>query len=1198
MLARKVLDLAEQQGLLEPKAIEVLRQKVAETKFVVTPEAIAKILVDHGHLTPYQARKLVGQALGPLPDYPPPTRPAMRSNAPEEELTFSDPEDLAEYQRAQEEEIVELEAVDAPAPAPRKQVAPQPTAEQAPTRPIGRQAAKERRRNADRAAPPAVADEDLQSLEPVPSAPAPAGKWKSAKAKEAPAKATAATSDLLEESGGLLPQSSSAEALATEKSASPLLPAKRGKRNVWDSPLILVGGGVLGVLLIAFMALLYALTRGTAADAFAKTDEEYKRGNYGPAIDGYRRFLEQYPSDPTYAGVARVKLGLAQLHQVADGGKNPRLALDTAHQVLPEIEKEQKAFGDARPELASMLPDIADGFATLAGQAAETAKKEELVKLAGDAMQLVNNPSYLPATLRKEREGRIADILDKLKAAQRSIDQDKDLAAAIGKIKAAAEKGNAREAYQVRDALVRSYPGLEGNSQLVTAILGVGESERKLVQVVEGGPTATTDEPAAASARVILAPREGPAAAPAGKPVFVLVEGAVYGLDSASGRVLWRRFVGYETTISPVALTSGGANDALVVDSRTREVQRLSGTSGQVVWRQKLDDVPTAPQLAGERVIVTTRGGRIVALDAASGNTLQVAQLSQAAAVPAAVGGNPARLYQLGEHSTLFVLNGASLACTETVYLGHKAGEIFVPPAAVLDLVLVVESPADDYSLLRVLAPDEKSKRLVPKGRSIRLKGRVQTPLAVKGRRVALVTDLGQVVVYEVDAAAAEQPLRQVAAQQASESAPLLHYLAFDGNRLWTAGKRCVMLDVQASVQNFNRKWTANQDDLFLGPLAIQDETLVHIRRRPGGGAVLVEAVSAESGKSLWTTHLASPIVGMAVSEGRKAVDALSGEGRLFSLTGETLRAGVVEAPTFSPPPGSGQAILPEAAVAPDKSQLIWTEAQPGGRVYGYRVSAGGAPTSAGLPVGTEASAPAQLLGTRWLVPLSNGSVVLLEPGGAAPVVQPFMPPLEPSAPPLWTRPAISAGGDGFLISDGRGAIYSVALKGQQLAQAAATRTDGPIASPLVLAGSTYYGVLRRENSDALAGFDAQGQPAMEPIALTGRWKAGPFAAGGLVLLTAEPEGLLCYEAGGKLHWQQPLKHGPLAGAPVVCPGGDLLLRHQGGMVCRIDPASGAELSAHDVAEPLSGPAEILGQNVFLAGSDGVLHRIALPPRP
>src|SRR3954464_6545882 len=94
-LGRKVMDLAEQQGLLDGKAIAELRQRVAESKFVVTPEAIAKVLVDHGHLTPFQARKLVSQAMGNQPD-PVEQRlaeknPQQRSE-PEEELTLADSE--------------------------------------------------------------------------------------------------------------------------------------------------------------------------------------------------------------------------------------------------------------------------------------------------------------------------------------------------------------------------------------------------------------------------------------------------------------------------------------------------------------------------------------------------------------------------------------------------------------------------------------------------------------------------------------------------------------------------------------------------------------------------------------------------------------------------------------------------------------------------------------------------------------------------------------------------------------------------------------------------------------------------------------------------------------------------------------------------------------------------------------------------
>ena len=79
MSASKVLDMAERQGLLDAKVISELRKQVAESKFVVTPEAVAKILVDKGQLTAFQARRLVASALEepdaaapPAPVPPPP----------------------------------------------------------------------------------------------------------------------------------------------------------------------------------------------------------------------------------------------------------------------------------------------------------------------------------------------------------------------------------------------------------------------------------------------------------------------------------------------------------------------------------------------------------------------------------------------------------------------------------------------------------------------------------------------------------------------------------------------------------------------------------------------------------------------------------------------------------------------------------------------------------------------------------------------------------------------------------------------------------------------------------------------------------------------------------------------------------------------------------------------------------------------
>ena len=57
--AKQFIEQLAAQQLLSPTIIEELRRQVAEVKSRLTPEMIAKLLVDNGHLTKFQATKLI-----------------------------------------------------------------------------------------------------------------------------------------------------------------------------------------------------------------------------------------------------------------------------------------------------------------------------------------------------------------------------------------------------------------------------------------------------------------------------------------------------------------------------------------------------------------------------------------------------------------------------------------------------------------------------------------------------------------------------------------------------------------------------------------------------------------------------------------------------------------------------------------------------------------------------------------------------------------------------------------------------------------------------------------------------------------------------------------------------------------------------------------------------------------------------------
>ena len=61
MLANELIDRLERLGLLDQEIIEALREQLVQGGTRVTPEAVAKLLVDNGHLTRFQATKRIGE---------------------------------------------------------------------------------------------------------------------------------------------------------------------------------------------------------------------------------------------------------------------------------------------------------------------------------------------------------------------------------------------------------------------------------------------------------------------------------------------------------------------------------------------------------------------------------------------------------------------------------------------------------------------------------------------------------------------------------------------------------------------------------------------------------------------------------------------------------------------------------------------------------------------------------------------------------------------------------------------------------------------------------------------------------------------------------------------------------------------------------------------------------------------------------
>ena len=1208
MSATKVLDMAEKQGLLEAGVIADLRKQVAESKFVVTAEAIAKVLVDHGHLTAFQARKLVSTALGepeiaapsrPAPDRP--AKPAPAAKPHESELGLAD--------SSSHDDIVEMQVAAPPKPPAAKPPPPKKSSRShAETRPLDVPPS--------RPAPPrspsplvpigAPASKPPPALEPI-SAPRPASPLTPIGAPAAAPVSAGAALQPLPSAPALQPLDLTADPLHAP--AGPLTPTEerktrkvaQPKKNPWSSPtFLLLGFGLLFSMAVAFFLLYYALFRTPIAELFNKAGEDYDAGSLGAAKEKYEEYLSRHGEEGDDASLARVRLGMIDLRQASNEGKSPKPGVEAANRILPDLLKE-KRFSDARFELRGVLVTMAASAARSAHAAKETVKKQELVTLTESALELVDNASYIPSSMRGEVQSQINETLDVLKSARRSIDQDNDLVKALDEMQQAIEAKDASAAYQIRANLLKTYPALEANPKLIETTTAVAAMEQAQVKLREEPiAPAMDDEPRAASS-LALAHASGGDSGLAGQYFVTLVHGSLFGLDAKEGKVLWRRYVGHDAPHWPIAVSSDPGADVLAVDPLKYELLRLSAATGKPVWRLPIGEPFATPAVGAEQAYVTTQGGRILEVQLADGQSARHAQLTQQPTVSPTVDVRRQKLYQIGRHSTLFVLDATRLACTETYYLGHKAGSIFVPPAVALEHVFVAESPGDDFTLIHALGPSGESKKLAPVAKPIRLKGRVVVPMQVDRFRVVAVTDAGQVAVFQVDTGNKEQPVRLLASGEPAGSPAVLSYFAMSPGQIFLTSQGVATLEVQAASQRLGSIRQQHGTDVFVAPPQVIGKTLLHVRRPKGSLATVVEAWNTETNRSMWKTEITAPLAALTYNDARQELVAINSRGRVYEIPAGELVEGILDKPAYAPLPGTESMSLTDvvelgsgrlALIGPEAGEhsLIYDPAAAPNRVSQFRLQ-----MDASAP-----TAPAVFFQGGLAVPQSTGQMLLVDPQTGGAKAQPFQPPLQAGQRIPWNRPAV-IGPDGTMLaaSDGRVTVYSLALRPQpqpHLALQSETVLDWDVVAPLATSSDGVMAVVRETASDiviALAGNEL-GVAGKTPLA--GRVQFGPVSAGGKVFV-ADEKNLYALDAGAKIAWSQPLAHGQPALAPLNADG-DLVVVTRDGAICRLAADSGQELAVSQLGQAAGRLAVIVGDKIVVAGPDGALLTTGLPARP
>lgn len=988
---------------------------------------------------------------------------------------------------------------------------------------------------------------------------------------------------------------------------------KRGKENEWDSPLILMGSAGLILLLLAGGGIGYLLFRESGNDLLKSADAAFEQGSYSQSIQEYERFLDNFSSHEGSSD-AKINLALSRLRQVADSGKNPEAALEVANTEIPPLQDEP-SFPAAQEDLAALLPKISGQLAEKADAATELAAIRKYTTLTRDALEMTKNTKFLPKRLRDERElGQIEQVLARIGLRQQALE---DLEATIAAMDTGVAEADTRAAYAAHAKFVKDHPQLADDQGLTQAVAKAALAEKEGIKFVQEPIKALTTAPdSAVVASVATADRRREGQAPAKGAVVVRFGGGAYAFSCRDGRLVWRKAVG-ETMYPLEPLVVG--RECFMVDSRRRELVKVSLANGELVWRVPLDDELGQPLLLGKRLLVPGESGRMHVVDSASGTRLGFVQFAQPLRTPPTVDAAGERLYLAGEHSSIYTLSADDLSCLGVFYLGHAKGTVVAPPVAILNRLVIAENDGVATSSLHVFnlssGGDQPQGTIGERLGNTRLTGLVNRKPSVIGRRFSVVTDSGQIAIYEVSGEKDQTPVSLIAAREPRRSIRTARYSVVTKGQIWVAstglsrysilpsGNRLPVRDVKEPFRG----------DSFVYPLQVSDGVVFHVRRRRSRVGATVAATDLETGDVYWETDIAEPAAGPPVSmNGSSDLLYPTGSGRVFRINREALESGIAD------DVASGES---------DSQRLpfnfsVHTAYDTGAAVFaslagGLGVSVGG---DGGEAVVNQFSLPGDLSSgpvlfeSGWLAPLSVGQVLYLDRVTSKPLAAPFQPEIAPRQKVNWKQ-AVVAEVDGkqtALLCDGNRRIYALqkldgaipsiapiadyAIKKGQFVSRVATagdsmavvvQTSGPSETELeedadnsvAMAGAFTLQLVSLSDFKSTASIDLSSRAAWGPFEIEDRYVLGTASGQILCVDPSNPE---------QAAWTVEVDPAAITAVPSDGRSALLLAQSRGVLEWR-DWETGETGRSVDLGQPLSGELAWIGDKLFVNASDGSL---------
>ncbi len=638
----------------------------------------------------------------------------------------------------------------------------------------------------------------------------------------------------------------------------------------------------------------------------------------------------------------------------------------------------------------------------------------------------------------------------------------------------------------------------------------------------------------------------------------------------------------------------GDSRDADVVVLRPElgQLTRLEGATGKVKWFCELGSPAIAPRIDGDDMLVSLKNGTLLNIEPQTGQVKWSARTPQPLQVTPIINAEKEHVYVPADHQNMYILSRQDGRCKEVFYVGHRQGGIAVPPIHLLGQLFIFENRTTDKALVRILKTDDAGANLTAGQDPVEMDGNIVTPPLVDGRKLVVMTDRGQIKVFDIVLSDEKNRVTVLASEVGGESRPMMTWGVTENDQLWMTNFRFQRWDVQVSTGKLVRPWIVDDGDEFVGPPLKFDDTIIHRRIPRGNRGIRVTAAKADTGAVQWAVDLGVPVV-MLASPAPGRFDAIIATGAQFAIDPTQIVMNRAEFSTDSFKPGmnySSPHTLANGFVSMQNTAtsnrfLTYAASPSGNKMKSSAASFAAKPTT---PPGTVLNGLA--------VGLDNGQLMVIDPLTGATISKPFQPPVEPGKKHVWNEPVYLEDGKALFATDSRRKLYRLGV-GDSLRALSDVDLEGTPLGPAALIGKQVAIVLSNQTAESLLVFDGATLSKAGTTLLDGRWQAGPFSILPDLVLVQTDRKLQAFSENGKKSWEIPFPKVRLAAPPAVQPNG-IALAATNGQVWMIDPTNGSIQGERSVDQPLSAAPLIIAGGMLLGTDEGTVLLIPKSETP